>query len=204
MKVLLIEDHPIVREGCRRLLQVRPGLEVIEASNAAEGLSAAADAPDVVVLDLNLPDMRGLDLLTRLREVSPAARLIVFSMYEEPAFVARAMEAGALGYVTKNDDPECLLEAVDSVVVGRPYLARSVAMKLALGRFASAPVDTLSDRERRLVELLGAGRTLGEISADMAISYRTAAALAARTRGKLGLRTNAALIKFAVEQGRAP
>ena len=121
-----------------------------------------------------------------------------------PSRFARALEAGALGYVTKNDDPDSLLEAVDSVSQGRAYLARSVAMKLALGKLGTEPVDALSSRERRLLELLGAGRTLGEISADMQVSYRTAAALAAKARAKLGLRTNAALIKFAVEQSRGP
>ena len=205
MKVLIIEDHPIVREGCRRLLEARPGLAVSEASTAAEGLAAAAaTTPDMVILDLNLPDMRGLDALGRLKEVAPRAKVIIFSMYEEPAFVARAMEGGALGYVTKNDDPEALLEAIESAAQGRPYLARSVALKLALGKLVSGPMERLSARERQLVELLGLGRTLGESSAEMDVSYRTAAALAAKARAKLGLRTNAALIKFAVEQGARP
>lgn len=202
MNVLLIEDHPIVREGCRRLLETRQGLTVVEAKTGSQGLAAATAEPDVIVLDLNLPDMRGLDVLAKLRGICPDARIIVFSMYEEPAFVARALEAGALGYVTKNDDPDSLLEAIDSVMAGQAYLARTVAMKLALGKLGAERMDPLSSRERRLVELLGSGRTLGEISADMEVSYRTAASLAAKVRAKLGLRTNAALIKFAVEQGR--
>jgi len=201
MKVLLIEDHPIVREGCRRLIEARDGHEVVEARTAAEGLAALSLTPDVVVLDLNLPDRRGLDVLADIRAAAPDARIIVFSMYEDPAFVSRALEAGALGYVTKNDDPEALLEAIDSVADGKPYLARSVAMKLALGKLGETPVDKLSGRERELVELLSAGDTLGEIAARMGVSYRTAAALAARARSKLGLRTNAALMKFAVEHG---
>lgn len=200
MKVLLIEDHPIVRAGVRRVLQAREGLEVIEAETGQEGLKAADAAPDVVILDLNLPDMRGLDVLQALKAARRALRIIVFTMYDEPALVSRAVEAGALGYVTKNDDPESLLGAIDAVMAGRLYLAQSVAQKLAFAKLAADPLEGLNDRERNLVRLLGSGRTLAEISGEMDVSYRTAAALAAKVRGKLGLRTNVALIKLAVEQ----
>lgn len=200
MKVLLIEDHPIVRAGVRRILQARAGLEVIEAETGEAGLRAADLAPDVVILDLNLPDMRGLDVLQTLKAARPALRIIVFTMYDEPALVTRAVEAGALGYVTKNDDPESLLGAIDAVLAGRLYLAQSVAQKLAFAKLAADPLEGLNERERNLVRLLGSGRTLAEISGEMGVSYRTAAALAAKVRAKLGLRTNVALIKLAVEQ----
>ncbi|CAN5264873.1 response regulator transcription factor [soil metagenome] len=204
MKVLIIEDHAIVRAGCARVLQARADIEVIEARAGAEGVAAAKDAPDVVILDLNLPDMRGLEVLKAIRDARPNQKIIIFSMYEDPALVHRALEAGALGYVTKNDDPESLLEAIDSAVAGKVYLARSVAQKLALASLVADPLAGLTDRERQLVDLLGSARTLGEISADLDVSYRTAAALAARVRVKLHLRTNAALIKFAVERMREP
>jgi two-component system invasion response regulator UvrY len=204
MKVLLIEDHAIVRAGCARILQNRPDIEVVEAKTGAEGVAAAADGPDVVILDLNLPDMRGLEVLQAIRAARPAQKIVIFSMYEEPALVHRALEAGAMGYVTKNDDPESLLDAIDSVMAGQPYLGRSVAQKLALASLTVDPLAQLTDRERRLVDQLGSGRTLAEISADLNISYRTAAAMAARVRVKLGQRTNAALIKFCVERRSEP
>jgi two-component system invasion response regulator UvrY len=128
--------------------------------------------------------------------------VIIFSMYEEPAFVSAAMDAGAGGYVSKNDDPDALLEALDAVTVGKAYLSRSVAQKLALARLSGKPADPLSaltDRERELIVLLAAGQSLAEVAGAMKVSYRTAAELAARLRGRLSLRTNAALIKFAVE-----
>jgi two-component system invasion response regulator UvrY len=203
VKVLLIEDHPIVRAGCGRLLQERPRVEVIEAETAAAGLAAiAAHAPDLVILDLNLPDARGLDVLKEIKERSNSPRVIIFSMYEEPAFVSAAIDAGAGGYVSKNDDPDALLDALDAVTAGQAYLSRSVAQKLALARLSGEPADPLSvltERERELVGLLAAGQSLAEVADAMKVSYRTAAELAARLRGRLSLRTNAALIKFAVE-----
>jgi two-component system invasion response regulator UvrY len=203
VKVLLIEDHPIVRAGCGRLLQERPQVEVIEAETAAAGLAAiAAGAPDLVILDLNLPDARGLDVLREIKGKVNSPRVIIFSMYEEPAFVSAAMDAGAGGYVSKNDDPDALLDALDAVTAGKAYLSRSVAQKLALARLSGEPADPLSaltDRERELIGLLAVGQSLAEVAGAMRVSYRTAAELAARLRGRLSLRTNAALIKFAVE-----
>lgn len=202
MKVLLIEDHAIVRAGCARVLGTRPDLEVVEARTGAEGVAAAREGADLVILDLNLPDMRGLEVLLALREAQPALKVIIFSMYEDPALVSRALEAGAQGFVSKNDDPDLLLEAIDSVVAGGRYLGHAVAQKMALASLTVDPLAGLSERERTLVDLLGSARTLAEISAELDVTYRTAAALTARTRIKLGLRTNSALIKFAVERRR--
>jgi len=203
MKVLLIEDHPIVRAGCRRLLQERAEIEVIEAETAEAGRRAVMEhAPDLVVLDLNLPDARGLDLLRELRARAPALKVIVFSMFEEAAFITSAMESGAVAYVSKNDDPDALLEALDAVMAGEVFLSPSVARKLALTRLSGAPADPLellTDREKELIRLLAGGQSLAEVADAMKVSYRTAAELTARLRIRLGLRTNAALIKFAVE-----
>lgn len=202
MKVLLIEDHAIVRAGCARVLGARPEIEVVEAKTGRDGVEAAKAGADVVILDLNLPDIRGLEVLQAIKAADPELKVIIFSMYDDPALVGRAREAGALGFVTKNDDPELLLEAIDSVLAGQVYLGRSVAQKLALASLTADPLAHLTERERTLVDLLGSARTLGEISAELDVSYRTAAALAARARQKLGLRTNSALIKFAVERRR--
>ena len=164
MKVLLIEDHPIVRAGCRRLLAERPDVTVIEAETAAAGLAAVeAHAPDLIILDLNLPDARGLDVLKTLRARPSPPRVIVFSMYEEPAFVSTALDSGAAAYVSKNDDPDALLEAMDAVLAGQTYLSRALAQKLALARLSGAPanpLEGLSERERDLVNLLATGQSL--------------------------------------------
>lgn len=205
-RVLLIEDHPIVRAGCRRLLQTRPGLELAEAASAAEGLRLHADLlPDLVILDLNLPDANGLDVLRQLRAARPDARVLVFSMYEDPAFAAHAIEGGALGYVTKSDDPDTLLEAVDKALRGEVHLAHGVAQKLALLhlRRPDDKLHSLSRREREVLDLLGEGHSLAEIAARLAISYRTAANVSSQLKGKLGAATTSALVRIAVEQRQA-
>src|SRR5579875_1758862 len=134
MRILLIEDHPIVRAGCRRLLQ-EGGMEIDEAATIADGLRKADElSPDIIVLDLKLPDGTGLDLLGRLSAARPGRTIIVFSMYEDPAFAARALEAGAGGYMTKNDDPDLLLQAIETVGAGGIFLTPAMAEKLALIR----------------------------------------------------------------------
>jgi two-component system, NarL family, invasion response regulator UvrY len=118
MRILLIEDHPIVRMACRQLLRGREGTEVIEVATSAMGLSEARrNVPDIVVLDVRLPDGNGLDLLVVLLSEQPDLKIIVFSMYEDPVFARRALENGVRGYLTKNDDPDALLQAIDTVSV---------------------------------------------------------------------------------------
>jgi two-component system, NarL family, invasion response regulator UvrY len=203
--VLLVEDHPIVRAGCRRLLEERGDISVIEAETASEGLSFCREAsPDLVILDLGLAD-GGLALLRRMLAAVPGLKVLVFSMHEEPVMVAGALEAGARGYVSKNDDPAALLEAVERIGAGEVYLSRPVAQKLALMnlRPGESALRGLSAREREVLALLSTGRSLAEVASEINVSYRTAAAVAAQIRAKLNLPSMAALIRLAVEQAAA-
>ena len=205
MRILLIEDHPIVRAGCRRLLQGISGTDVHEATNAADGLRLArALSPEIIVLDLRLPDANGLDLLESLMANEGGAKVIVFSMYEDPAFAARALEAGAQGYVTKNDDPDVLLQAIEKVGRGGTFLTALMAEKLVLLTTNAGidPLRSLSNRERHVLKLLGQGRTLAEIADQLEVSYRTSANIVAQIKGKLHINSMAALIKLAVERQR--
>jgi two-component system, NarL family, invasion response regulator UvrY len=202
MRILLVEDHPIVRAGCRSLLEGAPGTEVREATTAADGLQLAREfIPEIVVLDLRLPDGNGLDLLEPLKLLERAPKVIIFSMYEDPAFAARALEAGARGYITKNDDPDLLLEAIRRVDSGGIFLTASMAEKLALRttKVATDPLGDLSSRERDVLDLLGQGRTLAEIADQLNVSYRTSASIAAQIKSKLDISSTAALIKWAVD-----
>lgn len=202
MRVLLIEDHPIVRAGCRRLLEQLPAVEIVEASAGAEGLRInAASLPDTIILDLNLPDASGLSLVRELLAANPAARIVVFSMYEDPALVQSAIDAGAMAFVAKSDNPEALIEAIEKVVVGEMHLGAVVARKLALMNLQppNGPLQGLTAREREALRLLADGRTLAEIAEQMSISYRSAANLVSQLKGKLGVSSNAALIRLAVE-----
>ncbi len=203
VKVLVIEDHPIVRDGCMRIFAQRTDIDAIEASSAEAGSSLNRKlAPEIVVLDINLPDANGLDLIASLLSDNPGTKIIVFSMYEAASFVTHALEKGARGYITKNDDPMTILTAIDKVRAGTVYLGQSVAQNLALYNLeaANSPLRDLSERERQVLGLLGDGKSLTEISSDLTIGYKTAANLVSAIKQKLSISTSSALIKFAVEQ----
>jgi two-component system, NarL family, invasion response regulator UvrY len=205
IKILLIEDHPIVRDGCLRILARRPDFEAAEANSAKAGLAANRSfTPDVIILDLELPDIGGLEAIADLLHDNPATKVIIFSMYEAATFVTKALGRGARGYVTKNDDPNAILQAIDKVLSGSVYLGQSAAQSLALANFepAADPLKVLSERERQVVTLLGEGKSLGEISAALAIGYKTAANIVSAVKQKLRIGTSPALIKFAVELKR--
>ena len=205
MRILLIEDHPIVRAGCRRMLQTKDDVEVQEAATAADGLRIVREfIPDIIVLDLNLPDVNGLSLLAALVFAAPERKIIVFSMYDDPAFAQRALESGAKGYITKNDDPDVLLQAIETVAGGGLFLTASMAGKLALmaAKGSNDPLRDLSGREREVLELLGDGKTLAEIADRLNISYRTSASLTAQIKTKLNITSTAALIKWAADRLR--
>ncbi len=202
MRILLVEDHPIVRAGVRRLLQDTDGAEVFEATNASDGLRLMRElSPQVIILDLRLPDANGLELLSPLMACNSPPKIIVFSMYEDPAFAARALEAGAKGYITKNDDPDALVQAIGTVGAGGVFLTTSMAEKLTLltARTGHDPLHNLSSREREVLRLLGQGKTLVEIADHLMIHYRTSANIAAQIKNKLNISSTPALIKWAVE-----
>lgn len=202
VKVLVIEDHPIVRDGCRRICSRRSDLTSLDVATAEEGLAANREfKPDVIILDIGLGEISGFDIVPKLTADNADAQIIIFSMYEAARFVTRALDLGARGYITKNDDPNTILAAIDKVRSGAIYLGQSVAQSLALANFEAAnnPLRELTERERQVVALLGDGKNLSEIAADLDIGYKTAANTVASVKQKLGLPTSPALIKFAVE-----
>jgi DNA-binding NarL/FixJ family response regulator len=202
IKVLVIEDHPIVRDGCRRICSRRPDIRAMDAASSEDGLAANLEfQPDIIILDIGLGDMNGFDIMPKLRTDNNAAQIIVFSMYEAARFVTRALDLGARGYVTKNDDPNTILAAIDKVRAGGIYLGQSVAQALALANLEPAinPLRDLTERERQILGLLGEGKNLSEIAATLDIGYNTAANTVASVKQKLKMPTSPALIKFAVE-----
>ncbi len=207
MRILLIDDHPIVRTACRLMLQAKQGVEVAEATTAASGLDMAGSfSPDLILLDLRLPDGNGLDLLATLISTQPDRKIIVFSMYEYPAIASRALEAGASGYITKNDNPDVILQAIDKVGDGGIFLTPGMAEQIAVmtAGLEGDPLRSLSPRERQVLELLGRGRTLAEIADELNLSYRLSAYAAAQIKVKLQIPTTAALIKWAVDHLQPP
>jgi DNA-binding NarL/FixJ family response regulator len=202
-QVLLVEDHPLIRAGCRRLLAQRKAFDLLEAERGQAGLALnKKHRPDVVLLDLDLPDGNGLDLLPQVLADNPKARVIILSMYGDSGRVQRALAKGARGYVTKNDDPAVILTAIDKVLEGDIYLGQSVAQALAMTQLRGAAPE-LGERENAILDGLGEGKSLAEIAGDLGVTYKTVANATALLKSKLRLRTSAALVKFAVERRSA-
>lgn len=202
MKVLIVDDHPIVVSGCRALL-AGDRVDIVSAATSAEGARLyATERPDVAVVDINLPDGSGFDLTRRILAEDAAARVLMFSMNDDPIYAARALECGALGYVSKNDDPEQFRRAIEEVAAGTISLAPDMADKVASLRSegaAATPLDRLAAREVEILRWLAKGRSMSEIAGLVGVSYKTVAAQCASMRVKLGARTQMELVRIAVE-----
>jgi DNA-binding NarL/FixJ family response regulator len=202
MRVLIVDDHPIVASGCRALLADNPGIAILEAADAESGERAfIAEKPDVCVLDINLPTVSGFELARRILTHDAAARLIMFSMNDDPVFAARAIEVGAKGYVSKSGDPNDLVEAIREVGGGGVYLPAAIARSVAFAgpAFAQSPLSKLTSREIEILRLLSAGKNLSEIAWLVHASYKTIANTSSIIRQKLGLRSLSELVRFAIE-----
>ena len=203
MKVLIVDDHPIVVSGFKALLEQDGAIAVMEAAtaDAAEQL-VASDPPDVAVLDINLPGISGFELARRLLERDPAAKIIMFSMNDDPVFLAQAQETGARGYVSKNDNPANMIKAIRAVANGGTSWPPGMADKVAhLGRRgASGSSARLTARELEILRLLAKGKSLSEIADLVGVSYKTVATTCASLRTRLAARTQVELVRIAVEQ----
>jgi two-component system, NarL family, invasion response regulator UvrY len=202
MRVLIVDDHPIVASGCRALLAGDPEIIILEASDAESGeRSFVAEQPDVCVLDINLPTVSGFELARRILARVAAARIIMFSMNDDPIFAARAIELGAKGYVSKSGDPCDLVEAIRAVGKGGTYLQPAIAQSIAFAgsSLSQNPLSKLTSREVEILRLLSAGKSLSEIAWLVHSSYKTVANTASIMRQKLGVRTSAELVRLAIE-----
>jgi two-component system, NarL family, invasion response regulator UvrY len=200
VKILVVDDHAIVRDGLARLLVADGGHEVSQAADGREALNQArAVRPDLIVLDLNLPGLGGLELLRRLVQTG-AGRILVLSMHAEPLYARRALEAGAAGYVSKNAAPDELLAAVRRVAGGRRYVEAEIAQALALGDGAEA-LDALNPRELEIMRLLASGSSLAEIAEALGVGYKTVANTLTLIKSKLGVARTADLVRLAIDTG---
>ena len=202
MRILIVDDHPIVASGCRALFAAEPDVDILEASDAESGERVfLAEQPDICVLDINLPSVSGFELARRILSHTSSARIIMFSMNDDPIFAARAIEAGARGYVSKSGDPRDLVEAIREVSKGAVYLAPSVARSIAFAgpSLAQNPLSKLTSREIEILRLLGAGKSLSEIAWLIHVSYKTIANTSSMMRQKLGVRSAAELVRLAIE-----
>jgi DNA-binding NarL/FixJ family response regulator len=206
--VLLVDDHAVVREGYRRLLERHGDIAVIgEAADAAQAHSLFCGLdPQIVVMDITLPATSGIEAMRRMLMYRPDARVLMFSMHEDAIFARRALQAGAFGYVTKASAPSVLVEAIHSVACGKKYLSAEVAQKLALRDFAvdEAAADGLSAREFEVLRLLAQGRSIGEIAQSMGLNRKTVANHQSAIKQKLGAETAIQLLRAANKLGLEP
>jgi two-component system invasion response regulator UvrY len=202
MRVLIVDDHRIVASGCRALFADDPGIVILEASDAEGGERVFVDEqPEICVLDINLPTVSGFELARRIFGHDPSARIIMFSMNDDPIFAARAIEIGARGYVSKTGDPCDLVEAIHEVGNGGTYLPPAIARSIAFAgpALAKSPLSKLTSREMEILRLLSAGKSLSEIAWLVHSSYKTVANTSSIMRQKLGVRTSAELVRLAIE-----
>ena len=207
-KIMLVDDHAIVREGYRSILGKQPGLRVVaEAADGAEAYRLFKDAhPDLVIMDLTMPGIGGVEAIRRMRQWDPTARILVFTMHQNAAFAVQAIRAGARGYVTKMSPPEALVQAVFDVLAGRIALSPDIDHELALSRLAEETVaaDVLSAREFEVLRLQLAERTTEEIAGLLHLSPKTVANLRTLIKRKLGVSSDIELVRLALRQGLFP
>lgn len=201
MKILVVDDHAVVREGVRRLLATISGAEIHEAGTSQDALAMSRTVnPDVTVLDINLEGSSGLELLRNLKAENTERRVVMFTMHSEPSYAARALKAGASGYVSKSAKAEELVTAVKKIASGDRYLDSSMASELAFGSsLTEDPLHRLSNRESEILRMLGEGKSLSEIAAGFGIAYKTVANSCSRIKEKLGVGRTADLIRLSVE-----
>jgi DNA-binding NarL/FixJ family response regulator len=203
-KVLIVDDHPVVLSGCRSLFAGDSSVRIDEASDGKSGHRAYLQKkPDVTVIDINLPDISGFELMRRIRKDDSRARIIMFSMNDDPALVVRAVEMGAQGYVSKADDPRLLVKAVKKVVAGDHFIAPQLAEAVTFSSAAikAHPVSQMTSRELEILRLLGRGDKILEVADTLGISYKTVANTTSLLKQKLGARNHSDLIRVAVELG---
>jgi DNA-binding NarL/FixJ family response regulator len=188
------------------VLAGEPDVELLEAADAESGEHVfTTEHPDICVVDINLPTVSGFELARRIRARDASARIIMFSMNDDPVFAARAIEAGAKGYVSKTGDPCDLVEAIRQVGKGETYLPPAMARSLAFAgpNVAQSPLSKLTPREMEILRLLSAGKSLTEIAWLVNSSYKTVANTSSIMRQKLGVRTSVELVRLAIEHGVA-
>ena len=205
-KVLLVDDHAVVRHGLRAVLEEELGdVAVQEAGTAREGLECLRrDDYDALILDIGLPDRNGLDLLKSIHSEWPKLPVLILSMFDESQYGVRMIKAGAAGYVTKASAPEKFVSAVRKILAGGRYISANLAERLAdnlSGHFDEEPFDVLSDREYQIFLLIASGKTVSEIADDLCLSVKTVSTHRAHVMQKTNMKTNAELTHYAFFKG---
>ncbi|MCP5143560.1 MAG: response regulator transcription factor [Gammaproteobacteria bacterium] len=205
IRILLVDDHAVVRAGYRLLLQNAPAITIVaEAEDGESAYRAFVESrPDVVVMDLTLPGPSGLDVIRRVIARDPRARILVFSMHEEPIFAEQALAAGARGYLTKASAPDALVDAIRDIARGGIFVETAIAQQLAVQkcRGEATPFRDLTTREFEICRLLVEGASVAEIAQKVALSAKTVANYSTQIREKVGAGSTAELTRLAIRYG---
>jgi DNA-binding NarL/FixJ family response regulator len=209
-RILIADDHEVVRKGLRSLLEPEPGLEVVgEASNGREAVErTVAEKPDVVVLDIGMPELNGLEATRQIVKVSPRTEVLILTVFETEEVIREVLRAGARGYVLKSDAGRLLLTAVEAVSAHKPFFTSRVS-ELVLAGFLSGelrpseetPGTPLTPREREVLQLLAEGKTNKEVAAALGIGLKTVETHRMNLMAKLGLHSVVDLVRWAIRNG---
>jgi DNA-binding NarL/FixJ family response regulator len=206
-RIVIVDDHPLFRKGLEQLINSHNGLAVCgEAANAGDGIDVVRKIkPDLVIVDLSLPGAHGLELIKNIRAEFPKLSILVLSMHDESLYAVRALRAGAQGYVMKQEALENVIHALHEVFAGRPYLSPAMSSEV-IAKFAYGPeeskkdvIEQLSDRELEVLELIGKGREVREIAADLHLSPKTVETHRSHIKEKLNLHNARQVARFAVQ-----
>lgn len=205
-RVLLVDDHPIIRQGFRRILtQAFSDLSVGEAETGEQAIALSQSSEwDLIILDLSLPGLSGLDVIRDVRRMQPRARIIVVSIHPTQQFARRALSVGAAAYLEKSVAPEEMVKAVAEVLEGRSYVSPAGADPAPGRDGITPPHELLSDREYQVLRMLGVGKTVSEIAAELSLSVKTVSTYRARILEKTGLRTTAELMHYVISHDLIP
>ena len=206
IRIFIADDHPIVRQGLRRIVEADPGMAISGEADDAAALLAGLEtkATDLVLLDVSMPGGLFLETLKELRTRHPTIRVLALSVHPEDEWAVRALRAGASGYLTKDHSPEQLLDAIRRVYRGGKYVSPSLAERLASqldGGGQRAPHELLSDREFEVMRRLGSGLTVSQIAGELALSTKTVSTYRTRILEKMAVATNADLVRYAARHG---
>ena len=202
---MIVDDHPVVREGYRRLIDLQPGLQIVaEAEDARSAYARFREAkPDAVVMDVTLPGASGIEAIRHIRQYDESALVVVFTMHQGGAFALKSIEAGAAGYVTKSSSPDTLIKAIFGVLDGRTVISPDVIEAIAQDRISgtNSRLGDLSTRQTEILRLLACGWSAEQVAEALSISLKTVRNNHYQIKSLLGLQTDAQMVWFALEAG---